>query len=225
MATRLYLPESLAAPVTPVAPTADWGHINSLQRALLITPDGSALTTTAYTPDAADHLTNTTAHHRQYVSDPLEAQTLSGNFTAQIQALEAHANNQLFLTIKILLCDQTGATTRATVLAITRATSLEFGTTIANRTFPSTALTSTVVTPGDRLVVEIGVGGNVTTAASQVQGHNGSLRFGCSAAGGDLPVDETATGTTLRPWIEFANNLIWHAPGAVMAPQLAGFRP
>jgi len=223
MATRFYFPETLAAPVTPPAPvgSTEWEHINSVQRQLLLAPDGSTLTTTSYAPDGADDLTNRDSCHRQYVSDPLGLQVLSGNVTGQFQCLEDHANNNLFLTIKILVCSYSGGSTRATLLAITRATSLELGTALANRTFPSTALSSyTVVDPGDRLVIEVGLGGNITTAASQVQGHNGSIRWGCNASGGDLPVDETTTTTTLRPWLEFANTLQFWTPGRVMAPIL-----
>jgi hypothetical protein len=213
MATRFYFPLDQAAPVTPPSPAAEWEHNNGVTRALLVTPDGSTLTTTAYTPDGADDLTNRDSMHRQYVSDPLGPQTITGNVSGQFQCLEAHANNNLF----ILLINTTGDTTRATLLAITRATSLELATSLTNRTFPSTALTSTVVTPGDRLVIEVGLGGNITTAAGGVQGHNGSIRWGCSAAGGDLAANETETGTTFRPWLEFTNTVLFHAPEIAMA--------
>jgi|SRR6185503_5551524 len=223
MASRLYFPETLAAPVTPPAPvgSTEWEHINGVTRALLVEPDGSTLTTTAYTPDAADDLTNRDSCHRQYVSEPLQLQTISGNVTGQFQCLEALANCNLFLTLKILVCSFDGATTRATLLAITRATSLELALSLTNRTFPSTALSSyTTVNLGDRLVIEVGLGGNITSGTGGNVGHNGSIRFGCSAAGGDLAVNETETGTTLRPWIEFANSLQWFAPGLRMAPPL-----
>lgn len=221
MATRFYLPLDLAAAVTPPAASggAEWEHINTVSRSLLLSPDGSTLTTTAYTPDGADDLTNRDSMHRQYVSDPLGLQAISGNFTGQLQCLEAHANNNLFLAVKILVCSFDGTSTRATLLALTRATSLELGTALTNRTFPSTALSSyTIVNPGDRLVVEIGLGGNITTSAGGVQGHNGSIRWGCSAGGGDLAVNETETGTTFRPWIEFSQNLEFWLPHAVMQP-------
>lgn len=219
MATRFYFPLDQAAPVTPPAAGAEWEHNNGVARALLVTPDGSTLTTTAYTPDGADHIADQDALHRQYVSDPLGPQTLSGNVTGQFQCLEANAGNNLFLTVKILLINTTGVTTRGTVLAITRATSNEVATSLTNRTFPSTAVTSTVVTPGDRLVVEVGLGGS-PTASGGTQGHNGSIRWGCNASGGDLAANETETGTTFRAWLEFANTLVFHAPPPVMAPYL-----
>lgn len=214
MATRLYFPADQPAPVTPPAAAgADWEHINGATRALLRAPDTSALATTAYAPDAADDLTNRDAHHRQYVSPPLAAQSLSGNVTAQLQCLEELANCNLFLTLKILVCSRSGGSTTGTLLAITRATSLELGTSLANRTFPSTALSAVSANQGDRLVVEVGLGGNITSGAGGAVGHNGSIRWGCSASGGDLAVNETETGTTFRPWIEFSNNFIFEAAG------------
>jgi hypothetical protein len=205
MATRLYFSDTAAAQVTPPAPTADWEHINSVTRLLVNAPDASALATTAYTPDAADDLTDKDAMHRQYVSEPLDAQTLSGNVTGQFQCSETFANDNLFLTLKILVCNNSGSATQATLLAITRATSLEIATSLTNRTFPSTATSSFACALGDRLVVEVGAGGNITSGTGGVIGHNASIRWGCSASGGDLAVNETETGTTFRPWIEFAN--------------------
>lgn len=228
MATRLYFSDTIAAPVTPPAPvgSTEWEHINTSIMMLLGSPDDSALATLAYTPDAADDLTNKDACLRQYVSGPLGLQALSGNITGQFQCSEAHANNNLFITLKVLVCSQDGSTTRATLLAITRATSLETTTTLTNRSFPSTALSSyTVVNPGDRLVVEVGLGGNITTATGGVQGHNGSIRFGCSAAGGDLAVNETETGTTLRPWIEISTNWSFMTPGIIVPPYFAPHPP
>lgn len=223
MATRFYFPLDQAAPVSPPAATAEWEHTSGVSRALLRTPDSSTLTNTAYQPDAADDLTNRDSMFRAYVSETLAAQTISGNVTGQFQCLEDHANNNLFITVKILLVDALGTTTRATLLAITRATSLELGTSLANRTFPSTAVTSTTCVNGDRLVIEVGLGGNITTATGGVQGHNGSIRWGCDASGGDLAANETETGTTFRPWFQFANDLLFYAPGAVMAPYLLPF--
>ena len=55
----------------------------------------------AYAPDGADDLTNRDAHHRQYVSGPLTAQTLSGNVKAQIQGLETFNNDNLYLTLML----------------------------------------------------------------------------------------------------------------------------
>ena len=213
MASRLYFSETGTSPITPPAASGtDWGHINAVVRALeWPDPDASALTQTAYTPDAADHLVSGNALWRQYVSDPLAAQTISGTVTAQMQCLEANAGNNLFLTMKILVCSFDGSTTRATLLAVTRATSLEIGTALTNRTFPSTALTSYTCIGGDRLVIEIGAGG-LPVATSGTQGHNFTFRVGGAASSGDLPVDETTTTATYRPWVQFSTDLDFFMP-------------
>lgn len=209
MATRLYFPDGTSAPVTPLAPGAEWEHINAsgnIDQKLLLIPDSTALATVAYTPDAADDITNRDANHRQYVSDPLMAQTITGNVKAQFQCLEANAGNNLFLTLVIKVIVNGGGSARGTLLAITRDTGTELGTALANRNFPSTALSSVAALEGDRLLVEVGLGGT-PVASGGVQGHNGSIRWGCSAAGGDLAENDTETGTTFRPWIEFTFNL------------------
>ena len=214
MATTFYFPQAVSADVTPPAPveSTTWEHVNTMSLGstickLLTTADSSTLTTTAYAPDAADHLTNNDSCHRQYVSGPLAAQTISGNITGQFQCLEQFNNCNLFLSMKVLVCSNDGSSTVATLLAITRSTASEAGTTLANRTFPSTALSSYACAKGDRLVVEIGLGGNITSGTAGTIGHNGSLRFGCNASSGDLPVNNTQTGTTYRPWIQFSNDV------------------
>lgn len=210
MATRVYFPNIGLPPVDPPAPVGtDWEHANSNTKSLLTSPDTTALNTIAYTPDAADDLTNKDAMHRQYVSEPLKAQTLSGNVKAQFQCLETLANNNLFLTLKILVCSNDGTTTQATLLAITRDTTNELAVTLTNRNFPSTALSSFTCADGDRLVIEVGLGGNISSGAGGTVGHNGSIRWGCDASSGDLPEDDTETGTTFRPWLEFANSIKW----------------
>jgi hypothetical protein len=205
MVTRAFFASVEAAPVTPPAPAgADWEHVNSISRHLLQAVDGSALATAAYTPDGADHIADQDAHHRQYVSDSLDAQTITGNVKAQLQCLEANAGNNLFLTIKVMVIDSAGSSVLSTLLAITRDTTNEVATSLTNRNFPSTAMGSYACAAGDRLLVEIGLGG-LPVAAGGTQGHNGSIRWGCTATSGDLLENDSETGTTFRGWIEFAN--------------------
>ena len=217
MATRLYFSESEAAPVTPPAAGAEWEHNAGETRKLLTAPDSSTLTTTAYAPDAVDHIADEDALYRQYVSDALEAQTLTGNVKAQLQCLEAHINNNLFLTMKILVISNDGTTVRDTLLAITRDTTTEIQVSPArNKNFPSTSLGSYACAAGDRLCVEIGVGG-LPVAVAGTQGHNASLRFGCDASSGDLPEDDGESGTTYRPWIEFDATFAFVTEGGVLS--------
>lgn len=221
MVTRLYFPATEAAPVTPPTPGAEWEHNNGVTRKLLTSVDTSALATALYTPDAADHVTNADSLHRIYVSDTLDAQTLSGNVKAQFQANEDNAGSNLFLTMKVMVISNDGSTVQATLLAITRATSLEVPTgSVTNRTFPSTALTSYACSSGDRLCVEVGLGSNITSGSGGIVGHNGAIRWGCSAASGDLLENETETGATYRPWMEFSNTFTFGgAPSSAQPPR------
>jgi hypothetical protein len=223
MATRFYLPATLAAPVAPPAPSgADWGHINSVARQALTTPDSSTLATVAYTADAGDHLTAVNAHHRQYVTDALEAQTIAAQtFSAQLQSYELHANNNLFLTMKVYVVSNDGSTAKETLLAITQNGIEVVGpNTVRNNSFSAT-LTAATLEAGDRIVIEIGLGGTPGPAAGGTQGHNGQMRWGCDASSGDLPVDDTTTGTTYRGWVQFADTLTFQAGGAA-GPLMGG---
>ena len=223
MATRFYFPAGSTAAVSPTINSGgEWEHANTVRGALLTTADSSTLATTAYTPDAADHLTDADALHRLYVSEPLKAQTISGNITAQFQCLETFANDNLFLTLKVMVCNRAGSSFLATPLAITRDTTTELGTALANRNFPSTALSSYACADGDRLVIEVGLAGSISSGSGGVIGHNGSIRWGCNASSGDLPADDTQTGTTYRPWLENSVTLKWLADSDAAAAGTTG---
>ncbi len=225
MATRFYFNEAEAAAVSPTISGA-WSHINTLRRRLQKgTPDSSALSTVAVTPDGADHLVSGDSHHRQYVSDPIGAQTISGTVKMNLQCLEANAGNNLFLAYKIFICSQDGTTIKEDVATLTRDTVNEVATSLTNRHIEAVSISTVNTEEGDRIVVEIGLGGT-PTAAGGVQGHNGSIRWGGSAAGGDLGENDTDTGTTLRPWIEFSATIVGAAqtvtPSAIASAESFG---
>ena len=210
MATRFFFPETEAAAVSP-AVSSEWEHQNVVRRKLLTTPDGSTLTTTAYTPDAADHLVDNDAHHRQYVSDPIAAQTIAAQtFKLQMQALEANNGNNLSLTWKVFLVSNDGGTIKETLLAIRRDGN-EVTTALINRSDSATS-SAADAEENDRIVIEVGLGG-LCTAAGGTQGHNGSVRWGCNASSGDLPENDTEAGTTFRGWFEFANTITFAGAG------------
>ncbi len=225
MATRCYFPASLVADVSPTISGTDWEHIEGtpVRRKLVLgSPDDSTLADQAITFDAADHLVNGDACWRQYVSEPLPAQSLAGNVKAQFQCSETNAGNNLFVTLKLYVVDAAGSSVTGTLLAITR-DATEAGTSLANRAFGSTALTNVNLAVNDRLVVEVGLAGT-PTAAGGVQGHNGTLRWGGVASSGDLPENDTEAGTTFRPWLEFSQTVLQfqpYIPHPLRAPVLA----
>jgi hypothetical protein len=208
MATRFYFPLTEAAAVSPTISGTDWGHIEATPircRLLITTPDASTLTDVANAPDSADHIADVNSLHRQYVSDPLGAQQLSGTVKAQLQASELHVSNNLQLTIKIYVVDQAGTTQKETLLAITRR-GTEATTAMRNTSFASIAIATVDIEVNDRIVVEVGLGG-LPTSGGGTNRHNGSLRWGGTATGGDLAENETEAGTTFRPWIEFSDTI------------------
>lgn len=217
MATRIYFASSGSPAVTPtINAGGEWEHANTLRLPMSKTLGSTALGNTAYSPDAADHLVNGDACVAQFVmTDKLQAQTISAQTVKwQFQCLESNAANNVGLTVKIFVVSQDGTTIKETLLAIVR-DAAEMNTALRNMGHSATT-TSATVEAGDRICVEIGCGGT-PTAAGGVQGHNCTIRFGESAAGGDLAENETETGTTFRPWLEFANNLSFQDPQTVTA--------
>jgi hypothetical protein len=208
-ATRFYFPETEACAVDPTD-SAEWEHTAGVCRRAVTVADSSTLTTTDYSPDGADHLVDGDALFRQYVSDPVAAQTIGAQaVSGQFQTIENNAGNNIAIEVKLFIVSNDGGTIKETLLAITR-DGTESATALTNRTWSGGTTSSADVEDGDRIVLEIGQGG-APTAAGGTQGHNGDIRWGCNASGGDLPVNDTDTGTTLRAWIEFANTITFQA--------------
>lgn len=204
MATRFRLTADATLPgVTPAFQS--YSH-NLTNRRILKLVDASALATAAYAPDSADHLAAGDSCPVQFVSDPMVADivfTSGETIKYAVQVLEANAGNdlQLQLFVSIVSFDGTSVqrTLRSKVLE-----GNEMNTSLRSLSLSTTQDGANYTTvSGDRLVVEFS-GSGTPTAAGGVQGHNWSLRTGGNGAGGDLAEDDTQTGTTLNPWIEFA---------------------
>lgn len=208
MASRFYFTNSVAAVVSPtINAGGEWEHAQSVRRAFRKTLGSDALgNSNSYTPDGSDHLVDGDAMVAQWVcSDPLAAQSIAAQTVKwQFQCFESNAGNNLALTIKIFVCSADGSTIKETLLAIRR-DGAEMNTSLRNIS-DSATISSADVEDGDRLVIELG-GGGTPTAAGGVQGHNLTIRAGENASSGDLPENDTETGTTFRPWLEFANTL------------------
>ena len=198
MATRFYLPKTTAS--TPITPTPDaaWEDTSVL---------GRAMTSTAKISDAmalVDFTDLDTSDKdiifRQYISLALTAgQTITGSqaLKAQARVSETSTDNNMFLTVGIRVIASDGTTVQKTVLAVTR-DDTEAATTLTNRKFNATsAATNYTTVAGDRLAVEIGIGGDPDGMFSS---HMGAVRFG-DAAASDLAEDDTAT-TDDNPWLD-----------------------
>lgn len=205
MATRIYLPSSGSAPVTPS--TWNFGaQINPLTFEGVKTKIASAMTSKL----EATGTTNPTARAMlRYVIGPLADQTISGSAKGQMRGLESNAgaNASLAIAIKII---QPGGADRAVLLAQTAgdsaASPVELLTAgLTNRQFNTAAesttltLTSQSATAGDYLVIEIGFRSATGTS------RNITLSYGDDHAD-DLPED-TSTTAANNPWVEFSGNI------------------
>lgn len=210
MATRFYLPA--AAATTPMSPTPDaaWEDQSILARAMTsTTPIGDTMATVTFPDDA--NAANKDILYRQYVSAALAAsQTVTGGqaIKAQCRVMEVDVGNNLFFTIGIRVIASDGSTVQKTVLTVTRDNGEASASALTNRQYTATsAVTDYTTVAGDRLVIEIGMGGDPGVGSA----HDSSMRLGDSAAS-DLPEDGTDT-TDKRPWIELTDTLTFASTG------------
>jgi hypothetical protein len=197
---RFRLPSSGAAAVSPAFQS--YTHTNSVRRPLPES-DSSALATTAYTPDAADHGTAGDAHHAQFVSAAMTSGDSVGSGATvklAIQGLEAHANNNLAVQLWVGVYNNAGSSLLATLVSKT-VDGTELAGSLTNRFLSTTTSAGYSFTGTERIVVEVSVQGT-PGGGGGTQGHNASLRWGADGVGGDLGENDSDTGTTLNPWFE-----------------------
>jgi hypothetical protein len=223
MATIFHLNSDTAPAVSPAIQSGALTHTDEAitpKRKLQVT-DTSALSTRAYTPDAADHLVAGTALLGQFVSDPMDASIVFTNGAAivfAVQCLEANAGNNVAMRLWAGIMSQDGTTLQRELRAVI-SEGTELATTLTGRhlsTVQSGANYTTV--SGDRVVVEFSVTGT-PSAAVGIQGHNASLRIGGNGAGGDVTADDLDTGTTKNGWVSFAPTITFLATATSLPPR------
>ena len=202
-ATRFYLPSTGAAAVSPAFTLSGFSWTDTTQA------DRIAAVTTKINSAITDKICNGTGGvgidqlFRQYVSAPIQAQTISGTVKGQIRALQEVTSNDARAQIVIYVVSNDGSALRGVLYGgDTGALSSEFVTTgRANRKFPrggAQAVSSVVCSANDRIVMEIGARRS-GSSATQVY-----LVFGDT--GTDLPEDETTTSGCA--WIEFSADIL-----------------
>ncbi len=147
---------------------------------------------------------------RQYVSDPLAAQTVAGTVKAIARASESSELLDASASLEIHFVSNDGLTERGTAFSSGGGgrSQNEFARALTNRKFPigwsgaGVSIATVVIQSGDRLVVELGYTTLDATAASSA-----SLEFG-DAAAQDLAENQTDT-LQLNPWIEFSQDLVF----------------
>jgi len=164
----------------------------------------SAMTEWGYQDSGAG--ANAKALVRQYVSEPIPAQTITGTFKGQIRMRqETVDDNYDRLPVVVKVVSNDGSTVRGTLLSLGYyGTTTEFDlVTPENRKIADgDSLSSVAAQADDRIVVEIGV------APSTGSGSFDSFinaTFG-DDSGTDLAEDETTTSSH-NPWIEFSQDL------------------
>ena len=220
MATRFYLPSTLAADVSPpYTHQATWDETGSAVRRKMVTvKNGAAMGTQTVAKTLTGVLTR--ALVRQYVSRPLAgSQTISGTLKGTILVAESAVNDNIDkVSVKLVLVSNDGQTLRGALLSLG-----EYGPTnewvkttlTARRIADGDALTSQAVTGGDRLVLEIGYT-NTTIGASI----SGDMRYG-DAASSDLGDNETDTADN-NPFIEFSGTIAFQATTHQMSGSMSG---
>lgn len=213
MATRFYLPSTGSAPVTAPALPTGWvlGDSSPVQRKTSITKIGSALTDSTAVGEVTASVTNIPI--AIYISDPLNAQTISGTLTAVIKGFENNAGADDSLQVGVYVIDGNGATVQTTLYGghtaalntTVGALGQEWIITSATRIIPSTAFTSDTVTAGERLMIIMGYRTHDVTTTNRTT----ALRFG-DAAATDFALTAGLT-TDLNPWVELSANITFQA--------------
>lgn len=214
MSTRFYLPHTAETPAFSPTPDAAWEDTSGIVRCIART---TKINDTLANIDFTDSdTTNKDVLLRQYVSAALDVGlTITGSqsIKAQCRLIESSHNNNLFFTIGIRVIASDGTTVQKTVLSVTR-DNIELADEnvipLTNRQFTATsAATNYTTQAGDRLVIEIGAGGD---PGSGGDGHVFTMRLGDSA-GSDLAEDDIST-TDNNPWLELTDTLF----GGVVTP-------
>ena len=206
MATKIYLPSSGSAPVTP----STWNfpnQINPLTFAGVLTPISSTLTTKL---EATGTTSPTYRAMLRYVIGPLAGQSISGTVRGIMKSLESSVNANANMAIAVKLIQPNGSD-RSVLLAYVASDSAtspyEINSSLNTRIFYTVTetepltLTTQTATAGDYLVIEIGFRSATGTT------RNISLRYG-DAGGSDFAYTNELT-TDLNPWIEFSQTLSW----------------
>jgi hypothetical protein len=210
MATRIYLPSTGAAAVTPtnwlITPAANnYTYAGVLAKISSAFANRSQVTTTAnaYTWAVA-----------RYVLGPLDAVQISGTVEAVVRCYENNAQANCTLAMGIHIIQANGAN-RSTLLVNTHsdsaAANYEFTTTLSSKRCYTTSetrpptLSNQTPTVGDYLVIELGF--------YRVNGANNrsiSINVGDNNAN-DLP-NADGDANAFCPWVEFSGNIGWYAP-------------
>lgn len=216
-ATRFYLAgdSGTAASVTPAFGTQWASTTNAIRRKAATSKQNTTLTAETGTDYVETSTSAGNLLHRQYVSDPLISQTISGTVSMVISGLENDLNADASLQLVVRLVSGDGAVERGVLYgghaaannATPGALGQEFDTTNSTRIINAVAVTPLFAQHGDRLVFEIGHRYANTSSTS----YYASLTVGDPTATSDFALT-AGLATNLVPWIELSHELKFYTP-------------
>lgn len=202
MATRLYMVANSTPPVTPDKDA--WTQTTgSVLRMMSLTKDAAVETLGPLAMPANGGERGLVA---QFVSPPLEAQTLTGTVSIVFRAREHSTQdnvNKRWRSVRVINSAGVTVFTMDTLVATTSTTELS-ATTIQGQVHANgSGFTSYTCAAGDRLLVAIGYGTSAGGTTPEVTCEWGGTGTDHAVANSDT------TGTV--PWIEFSQNLVFQA--------------
>jgi hypothetical protein len=203
MATKFYLPSTGTAEQNP-AWSASWynatGFSASKLKATTSKPNSGLVTKTL----TEANLTDRHFAVGMWISEPLVAQSIASGtiITCSIRCSEDNLKNNLSLHWIIRLLQNDGVTYRSNIFAFNN-DGLEFATSLTSRADSITLGGAVAVSDGDRLVIEMGIGGDPASGGGS---HNSTISIGETSAGADLDASDADTGAD-NPWVNFSNSL------------------
>lgn len=228
MATRLYLPNTnVATPISP-PPRVQWKGYPSGAIARTLTanvPQSDILTNISHTGGDSLGGNTTVILYKQYISPPLAVQSIPGvqswKLQCQIQDIANAGEHYLALAARTVAAD--GVTERKQ-LVTWRADNLDAPNSglLTNRSMTGTTSAGDyTVIAGERLVIELGIYSVYPSQPFAIPQHG--LRLGYNASG-YLPEDDSSISTTLSPWFELSNDLLfaYSMPASSRSYSLAG---
>ena len=217
MSTKLYFQSTASSPITP-AVSAQWDYSISAfaryptsitkasQTLQFISLDGNG--------DGADN----DYCFGQWISPALDAQTIGGSgvyVKIQMRCMEEAARVNAFLTATVRILSGDGSTVRGTVCTLTRDNTEMVATTTealaTNRAWAMADTTAVSAQEGDRIVIEVGSGGDPSTGSGG-NSHDSDICIG-DASGTDLLIDNDMEVTNNNPYCLFEDDITFYTAG------------
>ena len=206
--TRFYLPNTGEAAVLP-AYTSGWNTTYASRIKLVTSKISSAFVTQDIQPG-----TGTTGYYlvRQYISDPLKAQTISGSIRGQIRCRATAGANAASNRLYAKIMSNDGTVQRGNLTNGAAYGASYFLNQLTDKSIcQETAMLTVTAQEGDRLVIEIGL----------YKADAGNMRLGQEygdPVASDLPISETDTNQYC-PWVELSGQIRFNVGGGIMIIQ------